>query len=75
MKLTPLHPSPSPFMNCPKDIEVFRKMAPADKLRLIGAIHMQAREWKRAAFKAQHPDWPPEKIVRKVKEVFLYGTG
>jgi len=52
----------------------FRNMTPADKLRQIAAIHMQARAWKRAAFKAQHPDWPPEKVEQRVREVFLYGT-
>lgn len=58
-----------------KDIEIFRNMSPADKLRLIASIHMQARKWKRAAFKAQHPEWTPEQIDRRVKEVFLYGSG
>jgi len=50
-------------------------MTPADKLRLIGSIHMQARAWKRAAFKAQHPNWTVEQLDQHVKEVFLYGTG
>ncbi len=55
--------------------EIFRKMTPSDKLRLVGSIHMQARAWKRAAFKAQHPNWTTEQLDRHVKEVFLYGTG
>jgi hypothetical protein len=50
-------------------------MTPAERLRLAGTIHMQARAWKAAAFKAQHPDWTPEQIDQRVKEVFLYGTG
>ena len=62
-------------MTTREEIEIFRRMQPADKLRLIAAIHMQAREWKRAAFRAQRPDWTDEKIVRRVKEIFLYGTG
>ena len=59
----------------PEEIAPFRRMTLADKLRLIAEIHMQARAWKRAAFKAQHPDWTPEQIDQRVKEVFLYGTG
>lgn len=58
-----------------EEIETFRKMLPADKLRLIASIHLQAREWKRAAFKTQRPNWTPEQIDERVKEVFLYGTG
>ncbi len=58
-----------------KEVEIFRNMPAADKLRLIASIHMQAREWKRAAFKSQHPEWTPEQIDQRVKEVFLYGTG
>jgi len=59
----------------PEEIAPFRNMTPADKLRLIASIHMQARAWKRAAFKTQHPDWSPAEIDQRVKEVFLYGTG
>ena len=62
-------------MKTAEEIAPFRNMTPADKLHLIASIHMQAREWKRAAFKAQHPNWTPERIDQRVKEVFLYGTG
>ncbi len=58
-----------------EEIAPFRKMTPADRLGLAGAMHMQAREWKRAAFKAQHPEWTPEQIEQRVREVFLYGAG
>lgn len=57
-----------------EEIEIYRKMMPADKLRLIASIYMQARAWKRAAFKAQRPDWSDEEIDRRVREVFLYGA-
>jgi hypothetical protein len=58
-----------------EEIATFRNMTPADKLRRIASIHMQARAWKRAAFKTQHPDWTAERVNQRVKEVFLYGTG
>ena len=58
-----------------KEIQPFKKMHPADKLRMIASIHMQARAWKKAAFLAQHPDWTPAQVNQRVREVFLYGTG
>ena len=51
------------------------KMTPPEKLRQIAAIHMQARAWKRAALRAQHPDWSSEQVERRTRELFLYGTG
>jgi hypothetical protein len=58
-----------------EEIQPFKKMLPADKLRMIASIHLQARAWKKAAFKTQHPDWSQAKINKRVREVFLYGTG
>ena len=58
-----------------QEIAPYKKMLYADKLRLIASMHMQARAWKRAAFKVQHPDWTAEQIDKRVREVFLYGTG
>ena len=58
-----------------QEIAPYKKMLHADKLQLIASIHMQARSWKRAAFKAQHPDWTEKQIDKRVREVFLYGTG
>jgi len=55
--------------------EIFRAMTPADKLSVITQMHMQAREWKRAALRAQHRDWTAEQIDHRVREIFLYGTG
>jgi len=54
--------------------QAFRNMTPADKFHLISEMHMQAREWKRAAFKAQHSDWTDDQIDQRVREVFLYGA-
>jgi hypothetical protein len=54
--------------------EIFRKMTPADKLRLVTQLHIQAREWKKAAFRAQHRDWTAEQVAQRTREVFLYGT-
>lgn len=58
-----------------EEIKAFRCMKPADKLEQIASIHIQARKWKHAALKKQHPDWTDEQIEQRVKEIFLYGTG
>ena len=62
-------------MTTPEEIDALRKMTPAEKLRQVAAIHIQARQWKRAALKMQHPTWTPEQIERRLREIFLYGTG
>ena len=58
-----------------KEIEIFRNMAPADKLLLVIQLHRQARKWKKAALRAQHPDWSTEQIDQRVRELFLYAAG
>jgi hypothetical protein len=61
-------------MNPPADIEAFRRMDPVQKLSLIGTMHVQAREWKRAALRSNHPDWSPQRLERTLRELFLHGT-
>jgi len=41
---------------------------------LIGSMHAQAREWKRAALRSMHPDWSSQQVEKKLREVFLYGS-
>jgi hypothetical protein len=59
----------------PAELRIFREMSPADKLRQVASMYLQAKEWKRAALKKQHEDWSDEQIDRRLKEVFLYGSG
>jgi len=61
-------------MTPPADIEAFRRMDPVQKLSLIGTMHLQAREWKRAALRATHPDWSPQQVEERLREIFLHGT-
>ena len=57
-----------------KECEIFKNMSPADKLNLISQVHMQAREWKKAALMTQHRDWSAEQVDKRVQEIFLYGS-
>jgi hypothetical protein len=48
-------------------------MTPAEKWRLITSMHVQARSWKRAALKAQHPDWTDTQLDTTLRKLFLNG--
>ncbi len=54
--------------------EIFRRMQPADKLALASQLHMQAREWKKAALRSHHKDWTVEQVDQRVREIFLYAA-
>jgi len=56
----------------PEQKRIYREMSPEQKLRIAGDLHRFARELKAAGLRAQHPNWPEDKIVEQVKEIFLY---
>jgi len=53
-----------------KQVEAYRKMSPAEKLRVAFALRRAALELKAAALRAEHPDWSEERINKRVLEVF-----
>lgn len=55
-----------------KQIEAFRRMTPAEKLRLAARFHRDARSLKAAGLRMLHPDWTDERVDRAVREAFLY---
>ena len=66
----------NPNMNLSQhEIAAFRRMTPADKIRLTASLYNQAKQWKRAALHAQHPEWTHDQIEACVRELFLRGTG
>jgi hypothetical protein len=50
----------------------YQKMTPEKKLKVAMDLYHAAREFKAAGLKRQHPEWRPEKINQKVREIFLY---
>lgn len=56
----------------PKQVEAFRRMTPAEKLRLAARFHHDARSLKAAGFKMLHPDWTDTQIDKAVREAFLH---
>jgi hypothetical protein len=55
----------------PKQIEVLRAMPGERRLRLAERLYWSARKLKKAGFRAQHPDWPEERLNTEVRRIFL----
>lgn len=58
----------------PEYVEALRRLTGEQKLRAAFALYWSARELKAAALRAQHPDWTPEEVQRRVKEIFLHAV-
>jgi hypothetical protein len=56
----------------PEQIEVFRTMTGAQRLRLAEQLYWAARKLKLAGLRAQHPDWTEEQLNAEVRQVFLH---
>lgn len=53
--------------------EIIRKMTPAQKFAIAQGLYDTAWEIKRAALRAQHPDWSEEQVLARVKRIFTTG--
>ena len=52
---------------------ILRGMSPAERWGVAVSLYWQAREWKEAALRTMHADWPAERVRETAKELFLYG--
>ena len=57
----------------PEQLAALRRLTPAEKLLIAGALYDEARRLKAAGLRAQHPEWSEEDVARAVRNVFLYG--
>jgi hypothetical protein len=55
----------------PKQIEVLRAMPGERRLRLAERLYWSARKLKAAGVRAQHPDWPEDRVNAEVRRIFL----
>jgi len=55
----------------PRQYESLRRMQPEQRLALAESLYWSAREWKAAGLRAEHPDWPEERVAREVTRSFL----
>jgi hypothetical protein len=53
--------------------EIIRKMSPARRLEVARGLYETAWKLKADGLRQQHPDWPEEQILAKVRRVFLTG--
>jgi hypothetical protein len=51
-------------------IEIFKKMSPAEKLRLSMSLYWSARRLKASWLRQQHTDWTEEQVQNEVTEIF-----
>jgi hypothetical protein len=59
-------------MPTPEEIEtaLLRRMTPDAKLAVMHALWRQAWELKSAGVRRQHPDWTPQQVTARVREIF-----
>jgi hypothetical protein len=54
-------------------IRALRRMTPAERLLVGCGLLRDAKRLKAAMLRAQHPDWPEERVARAVRNLFLHG--
>jgi len=55
----------------PQQVEILRAMSGEQRLRLAERLYWTARKMKIAGLRAQHPDWPEERVTDEVRRIFL----
>jgi len=56
----------------PLQIEGFRRMTPAEKLRMVGELYEAGIRLRIAGLRMTHPDWPKERLEREARRSLLY---
>ena len=55
-----------------RQIEIYRRMSPAQRIETAMRLYSMAREIKAAALRSLHPDWDEKRVEQDVREAFLY---
>ena len=56
----------------PVQLEGFRRMTPAQKLRMVADLYEAGIRLRMAGLRATHPDWPDERLEREARRSLLY---
>jgi hypothetical protein len=55
----------------PEQIRLFSAMTPDERWAVAQSLYRTARDVKRAAVRAEHPDWNDEQVLVEVRRQFL----
>jgi hypothetical protein len=55
----------------PEQIRRFSAMTPDERWAVAQSLYRTARDLKRAAVRAEHPDWSDEQVLLDVRRQFL----
>jgi hypothetical protein len=55
----------------PEQVVILRAIPGEERLRLAERLYWSARKMKAAGLRAQHPDWPEERVGAEVRRIFL----
>ncbi len=53
--------------------EILRTMTPGRRLQVAQELYETAWQLKAAGLRREHPDWPEERVMGKVRRVFVTG--
>lgn len=56
----------------PVQLEGFRRMTPAQKLRMVADLYHAGIRLRMAGLRMTHPDWPEERLEREARRSLLY---
>ena len=56
----------------PVQAEGFRRMTPAEKLRMVAQLYEAGIRLRVAGLRMAHPDWPDERLEREARRALLY---
>ena len=56
----------------PVQLEGFRRMTPAEKLRLVAALYETGILLRMAGLRMAHPDWSDERLEHEARRALLY---
>jgi hypothetical protein len=53
--------------------EILRTMSPGRRLQVAQELYETAWQLKAAGLRREHPDWPEERVMGKLRRVFVTG--
>lgn len=56
----------------PSQVEGFRRMSPAQKLRMVADMYNAGIQLRAAGLRLKHPDWPEQRLVFEARRSLLF---